>query len=108
MSGVRIRHDTDRSCTYTMVSSRPLSAPMTCIVCGTVHTFKTYHITLDGEGAAIVSPEVWQRVVSMGPQTGFTLESEVKAPPPLFIDPVGRANVPAIIANPYLKEPGRG
>jgi hypothetical protein len=107
MAGVRIRHVTARTCTYTLVdASRPLLAPLLCAVCVRTHTFKTYHIRLDDNGAAIVSPEVAERIGRLGPQTGFTVMNEVLRPPAqnIALAP-GRPDGPPVIADPNLKEP---
>lgn len=110
MPGVRIRHATERSCTYVIVDQkRPYTAPVVCIACGVTHTFKTYHLTLDGNGAGIVSPEIAAKLGSFGPQTGFTVMNEVATPPAILIGiNAPRGDVPSIIVNPHLKEPGRG
>ena len=110
MAGVRLRHVTERSCTYVLVdAARMYSAPVACLVCGTTHTHKTYHLTLDGNGACIVSPEVAEKVGRLGPQTGFTVMNDVARPPTLSIGLNGRRpDVPSIVINPKLKEPGRG
>lgn len=82
MSGLRIAHPTERSCTYTLVDgNRPYRAPIACPVCGVMHVFKTYHITLDGEGAAIVSVEVWERMQRTPGGRHFRLLNEVVKPP---------------------------
>lgn len=106
MAGVRIRHVTARTCTYTLVdSSRPLTAPLMCSVCARVHAFKTYHIRLDDNGAAIVSPEVSERLGRLGPASGFTIMNEVLTPPALALVLGGRPDGPPVVADPYLKEP---
>ena len=85
MAGVRIRHSTESSVTYTLVDgSRPYRAPVNCWRCGKVHEFKTYHFDLDGTGAAIVSKEIWEKLQRIGGQP-FSLEGEVKKPPKTII-----------------------
>lgn len=110
MAGVRMRHATDRSCIYVLVDAgRPYTAPLPCLVCGVVHTFKTYHIALDGNGAAIVSPEVAAKVGSLGPGTGFTIMEGVAKPPAQGVGLNGeRPSLPPVVVNQKLKEPGRG
>ena len=107
MSGVRIRHETQRSATYTIVdASRPYTAPFRCRVCGLTHAFKTYHITLDDQGAAIVSHEIVERIKQMGPVTGFEIVNVVERPPALRVGLNGdRSDMPPIVADPYLRDP---
>lgn len=98
MSGLRITHPTERSCTFTLIDgSRAYPRPIACLVCGRMHELKTYHITLDAEGAAIVSTEVWQRV-SVIPGQPFRLRNEVAAPPPLILE-LGGMTRPRVVAH---------
>lgn len=131
MAGVRITHTTKRSCVLTLVdATRPLSAPMVCGSCtpadmlarinaagvtdlrlseqagAKVHRFKTYHIVLDDQGAAIVSPEVLERLNSM-PFHGFQVGNEVKRPPRQIIGPGAAPELRPIQPHETLKEPTR-
>jgi hypothetical protein len=81
MAGIRIKHRSVINRVLTIVDgSRPYSAVFECSLCHRSHEFKTYHIDLDGEGAAIVSPEVWSYVQRI-PEHGFELTNEVQKPP---------------------------
>jgi hypothetical protein len=77
--GVRIRHADKRNVMLTAVSSRTLKAPINCPVCGREHTHKTYHIRLDDQGTAIVSPEVWSKLGRI--KAGFERVDTVADPP---------------------------
>lgn len=81
MAGVRVIHDDLRGVPYTVAHpTRKYREPYLCPACRKVHTHKTYHLDLDGEGAAIVSSEVFQRLREAG-MPGLTLANEVKSPP---------------------------
>lgn len=81
MPGVRIQHPTARSVIYTLVDgSRPYRTPFACGACHRVHEFKTYHFALDEVGAAIVSPEIVERLARI-PGQPFAIANEVAAPP---------------------------
>jgi len=98
VAGVRISHPTERSATYTLIDgSRPYQEPLSCVRCGRIHPFKTYHLDLDGEGFTIVSPEVWARLGRIAGNP-FTLANEVAKPPPLVVGGVLSA-LPRIVAH---------
>lgn len=81
MAGLRIKHATVINRTLTIVDqSRPYSLPFECPTCHLTHIFKTYHVDVDGEGAAIVSLEVWERIQQLA-NHGFSLTNEVQKPP---------------------------
>jgi hypothetical protein len=83
--GVRVRHPRSSSCVYTLAAGdRPYREPFECPTCGRTHEFKTYHIVLDSDGFAIVSPEVWAKLQRI-PAQPFALVNEVAHPPPLVI-----------------------
>ena len=90
MPGVRIRHVSLRGVTVTVLHHRPYRTPVLCSLCKVAHEHKTYHITLDGEGTAIVSPRVLARLKEVG-LPGFTVENEVPAPPPMTLSMNGHA-----------------
>lgn len=106
MAGVRIQHPTERSCTFTLVDAkRPLVGPQgECGVCHRVHSFKTYHLVLDAAGAAIVSPEIVERLKGMTGQP-FDITGEIKAPPAQFVRIGQMPQVPGVVAHPTLIEP---
>ena len=57
--GVVIRHPTLTSQRLIAIDREtPYAAPYACAECGTTHTHKTYHIDLDHEGSALVSPQI--------------------------------------------------
>lgn len=85
MSGLRIRHATERSCTFTLSDgSRPYREPWLCPPppegCARLHQFKTYHLRLDETGAVIVSAEIWGKLQRI-PGQPFALANEVERPP---------------------------
>lgn len=84
MPGVRIHHNTEINCVFTLMSNRPLTQPMECGLCHIIHTFKTYHINVDAEGFAIVSPTIWEKLQQI-PLNPFTLMNEVEKPPTLTL-----------------------
>lgn len=83
MPGVRVHHATEINCVFTLVDGkRPYSQALECGQCHQIHEFKTYHINVDAEGFAIVSPEVWEKLQRI-PAQPFTLMNEVAKPPPI-------------------------
>lgn len=81
MPGVRIQHPSARNVTFTLVDgSRPYRVLSECGACHRVHQFKTYHLALDETGAAIVSPEIVERLKRI-PGQPFAVANEVQAPP---------------------------
>lgn len=64
----------------TLVSSRLYSEPYECPQCHIIHNHKTYHINVDGNGAAIVSPVVWEQLQRI-PGQPFKLSGTVDKPP---------------------------
>jgi hypothetical protein len=85
MSGIRIRHPNSGAALYTIVSDRPLQAPMLCMRCSRTHDFKTYHIDLDDQGTAIVSETVWGKLQEI-PNQPFSLVNTVAKPPTIVLD----------------------
>jgi hypothetical protein len=99
MPGVRILHDSEMSCVFTLVDGkRPYKAPLACPACAKTHEFKTYHISLDGEGFAIVSPEVWKKLQRI-PGQPFRLSNEVEKPPPQIVGLSGNGQHPRIVTH---------
>lgn len=81
MPGIRIQHPTERSTTFTLVDgSRPLVVLVECGVCHRTHTMKTYHLTLDDTGSAIVSFEIVERLKRI-PGQPFSIANVVDKPP---------------------------
>jgi hypothetical protein len=84
-AGIRITHPTERGVTFLLVDGkRPYRYPVNCIRCLRPHEMKTYHIDLDGLGAAIVSREIWDRLKRI-PGQPFALDGEVAKPPAQII-----------------------
>lgn len=88
MPGVRIQHAARRSERFNFEDpTRPYPVPYQCPPplisngCGRIHLFKAVHIELDASGAAIVSPEIWERYRTLLERHGFGLANEVAAPP---------------------------
>lgn len=81
MPGLRLTHPTLRGVRLTVeVPHRRLKAPMACSSCNAFHDFKTYHLDLDGEGAVIVSPEVWGQLQQV-PGNPLRFANPVPRPP---------------------------
>ena len=104
MPGVRITHPTERDVTYTLVDgNRPYGKPINCLVCGATHSFKTYHFRLDTVGAAIVSPEIVERLKRITGH-GFSIGNKVAKPPKQTVG-FGSFERTPIVSHPHLKEP---
>ena len=81
MSGVRLSHDTARSGVFTFEhNKRPYAVPYVCPMCATTHKVKTYHVSVDADGFAFVSREVWNMMRRHGAH-GFHIANEVANPP---------------------------
>lgn len=92
MSGVRLFHPTARAGVFTFEHmDRPLGRfnpvlkrhdpePQWCPQCQRMHPVKTYHVTVDSEGFAFVSIEIWEKMKAKG-TAGFRLANEVDKPP---------------------------
>jgi hypothetical protein len=59
---------------------RDYLVPKICAQCNVIHTKKTYHLQLDGEGAVIVSDTIYDRLREAG-MPKLKVANEVKAPP---------------------------
>lgn len=77
--GIRIRHADQRNAVLTVVANRPLREPHRCPVCLQEHTHKTYHVRVDDQGSAIVSPEIWGKLQRL--KAGFERVETVANPP---------------------------
>lgn len=81
MAGIRIFHPSARSGVFTFAhQNRPYPVPLVCMICGTSHLVKTYHINVDNDGFAIVSHEVWNMMKEHN-TAGFQMANEVGKPP---------------------------
>jgi hypothetical protein len=81
MPGIRIAHSDIRGRPYVVTHpTRRLRQPMFCGRCNTVHTMKTYHLDLDGEGSVVVSETVFQRLREAG-MPGLEALNHVANPP---------------------------
>jgi hypothetical protein len=81
MPGLRLTHPTLRGVRLTVeVPNRRYTAPMACSSCNAFHERKTYHLDLDGEGAVIVSPEVWGQLQKV-PGLELRFSNPVAKPP---------------------------
>lgn len=80
--GFRIVHDTARWPAVVVVPdmTRPFEKPARCPSCLTAHPVKTYHISVNDVGAAIVSPGVLEGLKRAG-MGGFRVETGVPDPP---------------------------
>lgn len=96
MPGIRIHHRSFVSKVLTMVDQRrPYSTPFECPMCHLTHVFKTYHISLDSDGFAIVSPVVWEKLQQLRDH-GFEQMNVVEKPPTITVA-VGFAGQASII-----------
>lgn len=85
MAGLRIYHPTARSGTFLVEHrKRPYRIPVLCAMCGRAHEVKTYHISVDHDGFAFVSYEVWAMLERYSPGL-FQMANEVGNPPALHI-----------------------
>lgn len=94
--GVRLYHPTARSGIFTVehhrrpyrVWNRQLkkyeATPLVCSLCAKAHAVKTYHITVDHDGFAFVSRDIWE-LMQTNNTAGFHLANEVGNPPALQI-----------------------
>ena len=90
--GIRIWHASARNVTavfehhnrpyrrWNRVLQRFEDAPLHCAPCKRLHRVKTYHVSVDADGFAIVSREIWAFMSEHG-TAGFQLSNEVAAPP---------------------------
>lgn len=79
--GIRLYHPTARSGTFAFShNNRPYRYPLMCAACRAVHQVKTYHVAVDHDGFAIVSPQVW-RMMRDHNTAGFSVANEVATPP---------------------------
>ncbi len=88
--GFVVTHPTKRNAFEVVIDfNRPFEGPESlrtnvCPTCETVHHFKTYHILLNGDGRAVVSPGVFQglkRAKAFNDPQGLAVESHTKKPP---------------------------
>jgi len=81
MAGIRLYHPTARSAVATFEHrKRPYPLPMICFTCKQAHAVKTYHVAVDHDGFAIVSPQVWS-MMRRHNTAGFQMANEVASPP---------------------------
>lgn len=93
MPGVRLRHLDYANCTVTVpIPHRPYPVPFLCPTCNKTHEVKTYHLTVDDHGTVIVSTTILERLREVG-LAGFTVENEVKNPPPIRLSMNGQVHV---------------
>lgn len=91
--GVRVQHSVKRSGFFVLSDpTRPILGDVRtfpkCPTCVQVHTHKTYHILLNGEGAAVVSPRVLdglRRAGAFDPLVGLAVAGEVLDPPTVVL-----------------------
>lgn len=61
---------------------KPLMGPVkVCPTCQVKHSFKTYHILLNGEGRAVVSPGVFKSLKQVGFGGELAVEAHTTEPP---------------------------
>ena len=68
--------------------------PVWCPTCKEFHEDKIYHITLDGEGNSIVSPEIYQRLQECN--SDLELMNEVSKPPAIRLDMDAHSESPTL------------
>lgn len=88
MAGVRVIHASVRNARFTVVErDNPyIGGPRQCTApeyggCGSTHIFKTHHLNIDENGAAIVGDVLYQRIKHLLVLNGFS-ESNIVAKPP--------------------------
>lgn len=87
--GVRIKHNTERGVDFVVpLLDVALSAPLFCHQCEREYSTKHMHLRLDGEGAVIVSREVWEETLQGVGGVGFTEMNVVTNPPAQGMDMV--------------------
>lgn len=85
MAGIRVYHPTARSGVFTFEhNQRPYPVPLLCAMCQRAHKVKTYHLTVDHDGFAIVSPDIWA-LMQKHKTAGFRMANEVAKPPDLVV-----------------------
>ena len=81
MSGVRLVHDSKRGGIYVVLHpTRTYKEPFLCPTCSATHQKKAIHLKLDGEGAVIVSEQVFERLRECG-LPHLEVSNEVHKPP---------------------------
>lgn len=79
---VRIHHPTLRNCVFTIEQqSRVYPEPFPCPTCHAYHTFKTFHLNLNGNGDVCVSTEVYQLFKDEGILEDLTATKQVVPAP---------------------------
>ena len=97
MAGIRVVHATVRDARFTVVEKdRPYQTPQQCTPpefggCGSTHIFKTHHLNIDGQGAAIVGDVLYEKIKHLLYANGFSESNIVVKPPTLGIG-IGQAN----------------
>ena len=99
MEGVRIFHDVARHATVTVeIPHTRYKKTYMCPTCNLLHRNKTLHLNFDGQGATIVSRQVFEQLQSVG-LPRMAVESIVAKPPAARIDLNG-GQVPKIVHEP--------
>jgi len=105
--GHRVRHRTLKSCVVTVtVTTAPVHEDVdVCLVCGVPHPQKTLHLSLDSDGACLVSPGVLNTLRKAGgidvPNAPFIYESHVPDPPTINLS-VSRGGVKELKSRPVI------
>lgn len=88
--GFVVTHPTKRNSYEIVIDlNRPFEGPNTlrtniCPTCHAIHHHKAYHILLNGDGRAVVSPGVFQglkRAKAFGDPKGLAVEAHTTKPP---------------------------
>lgn len=91
MAGVRVQHATARNARFTIVENdRPYPVPYVCTPpefggCGSTHLFKTHHLNVGEDGAAIVGDALYQKIKHLLVLNGFSETNVVKKPPTMGV-----------------------
>lgn len=65
--GYVLKHPTLRACVFVIEDiKRPYESEYACSACQRSHKYKSYHLTLDGEGKVMVSKDVFDALEPMG------------------------------------------
>ena len=91
MPGVRIQHATQTDARFTITEpDHPYNKPYQCTPsefggCGAVHLFKTHHLNVDSQGAAIVNDVLYDKIKLLLVAAGFSETNVVAKPPTMGI-----------------------
>ena len=89
MAGYKIHHKTVKGGVVTATDfTRPYGEPIKCVSCNTIHHAKTYHLSLDENGDAVVSESIMNnltrmKVIGTTKKAQFVVDTTVDHPKPI-------------------------